>query len=104
MPIYEYLCSNCGNGFELKESFDAEPVTVCPICEGEAKRQFHAVAVIYKGSGFYTTDYKRGGANSSSSVSHESEAEKPDKKEKKEGGSESTTKESTTKESTAKKD
>ena len=61
MPIYDYQCEKCGHGFELRQSFSAEPETGCPVCEGRARRKFHSVAVIYKGSGFYTTDYKKNG-------------------------------------------
>ena len=59
MPIYDYQCICCGHRFELRQGFDAEPVEVCPRCQGKAPRQFHSVAMIYKGSGFYTTDYAR---------------------------------------------
>ncbi|MBI4201472.1 MAG: FmdB family transcriptional regulator [Chloroflexi bacterium] len=59
MPTYDYVCSNCGNRFERRQHFSAEPVEVCSRCQGRAYRQFHSVAVIYKGSGFYTTDYAR---------------------------------------------
>ena len=59
MPIYEYECNSCHTSFELRQGFDADPVGTCPTCQGAAQRRFHSVAVIYKGSGFYTTDYKR---------------------------------------------
>ena len=59
MPIYEYVCRLCRHRFDLRQGFDADPVTACPHCNGEASRQFHSVAIVYKGSGFYTTDYKR---------------------------------------------
>lgn len=59
MPIYDYRCSSCGFKFELRQGFNAEPVETCPKCQGEANRQFHPATVIYKGSGFYTTDYAR---------------------------------------------
>ena len=58
MPRYDYECLNCGHVFELRQSFDADPEGVCPRCTGISKRKFHAVPIIYKGSGFYTTDYK----------------------------------------------
>lgn len=59
MPIYEYECPSCNRRFELKQGFDAEPTESCPACGGLARRKFHAPTVIYKGSGFYTTDYAR---------------------------------------------
>jgi len=59
VPIYEYQCESCSHKFELKQSFDAEPTEKCPVCAATSKRLFHAPAVIYKGTGFYTTDYGR---------------------------------------------
>ena len=58
MPLYDYECVACGHVFELRQSFDADPEGVCPRCSGSSRRKFHAVPIIYKGSGFYTTDYK----------------------------------------------
>ncbi|MSQ22867.1 MAG: zinc ribbon domain-containing protein [Dehalococcoidia bacterium] len=57
VPIYDYECASCGNQFELRQGFDSEPVETCPRCQGRAQRRFHSPVVIYKGSGFYTTDY-----------------------------------------------
>ncbi|MDP6101706.1 MAG: zinc ribbon domain-containing protein [Dehalococcoidia bacterium] len=59
MPIYEYECVNCSHRFELKQGFDAEPTEPCPRCQAPSRRRFHAPTVIYKGNGFYTTDYAR---------------------------------------------
>ena len=59
MPIYEYECVSCNHRFELKQGFDAEPTESCPLCQGLSRRKFHAPTIIYKGSGFYTTDYAR---------------------------------------------
>ena len=59
MPVYEYECVSCSHRFELKQGFDAEPAESCPLCQSLSRRKFHAPTVIYKGSGFYTTDYAR---------------------------------------------
>ncbi len=59
MPRYDYQCNSCGNEFELTQSFKEAGAGSCPECSGEGRRVFHAVPVIYKGSGFYTTDYGR---------------------------------------------
>ncbi len=59
MPIYEYRCQACSYTFDLKQGFDAEPIATCLVCSGQAPRVFSMPAVIYKGSGFYTTDYKQ---------------------------------------------
>ena len=56
MPVYEYECSLCQFHFERKQRFDEEPVAICPKCQGKARRVLHSVPVIFKGSGFYTTD------------------------------------------------
>ena len=59
MPRYDYQCTSCDNQFELVQSFKEAGSGSCPLCSGEGRRVFHAVPVIYKGSGFYTTDYGR---------------------------------------------
>ena len=61
MPLYDYQCDSCGHIFELRQSFSAATEGPCPRCEGNSRRRFHAVPIIYKGSGFYTTDYKKTG-------------------------------------------
>ena len=64
MPIYEYECFDNKHRFEQRQGFDDDPVDVCPECNGRMKRIIHSAAVIYKGSGFYTTDYARAGDTS----------------------------------------
>ena len=59
MPRYDYKCVECETEFELVQSFSEAGAGVCPSCSGAGRRLFHAVPVIYKGSGFYTTDYGR---------------------------------------------
>jgi putative FmdB family regulatory protein len=56
MPIYEYRCEN-GHEFEVIQSMSDDPVTACPECGATVERVFHPVAVHFKGSGFYSTDY-----------------------------------------------
>ena len=56
MPLYEYLCQNCGVRFERQQRMTEEPVKICPECGGEVHRLIHPVGVIFKGSGFYVTD------------------------------------------------
>ena len=59
MPIYQYKCEKCDKEFELKKSFDDDSNHVtCPKCGKSAKRVFIPPAIIFKGSGFYVTDYK----------------------------------------------
>ena len=59
MPRYDYRCVECDHNFELRQSFSEAGKGSCPQCSGEGQRVYHAVPVIYKGSGFYTTDYGR---------------------------------------------
>jgi putative FmdB family regulatory protein len=56
MPIYEYRCKK-RHTFEVRQSFDDEPITTCEVCGAPVQRVFHPVAVHFKGSGFYNTDY-----------------------------------------------
>lgn len=56
MPVYEYLCDQCGERFETVQSFSAAPLTECPTCGGHVHRVIQPVGVIFKGSGFYVTD------------------------------------------------
>ncbi len=79
MPIYAYQCGACGNEFDLKQGFDASTETICPVCDETARRRFVAPTVIYKGSGFYTTDYARKGSSSSNGSSSSSESKSESK-------------------------
>jgi putative FmdB family regulatory protein len=66
MPIYEYRCTN-GHEFEVFQAMADEPVSACQVCGASVERIFRPVAVHFKGSGFYTTDYARKAASTSSS-------------------------------------
>lgn len=57
LPAYDYKCNSCGHRFEERQSFYADPVANCPVCQSEASRQFVAVPIVFKGSGFYVNDY-----------------------------------------------
>lgn len=66
MPTYEYKCTECGNNFEEFQKITDEPIKTCPKCNGSVKRLIGAGAgPIFKGSGFYQTDYKNNSVNSS---------------------------------------
>ena len=61
MPTYEYECENCKKTFDVFQSITAEPLKMCPECNGEVRRLIgKGAAIIFKGSGFYATDYKKG--------------------------------------------
>jgi putative FmdB family regulatory protein len=66
MPLYEYRCEN-GHTFEVMQKMADDPVETCEVCGAPVQRVFHPVAVHFKGSGFYNTDYgkQRRGAGSS---------------------------------------
>jgi len=85
MPIYEYRCTN-GHTFEVIQSMSDDPVETCEECGAPVERVFHPVAVHFKGSGFYSTDYKSksksgGEGNSSSSDSSDSSSSESTKSE-----------------------
>jgi len=90
VPIYEYKCEN-GHVFDVIQKMSDEPLSACQECGAPAERVLHPVAVHFKGSGFYNTDYgkKKTGAASASdggeskgkdSDSKPSEAKKPETK------------------------
>ncbi len=64
MPLYEYQCEGCGEVFELIQKFSDEPLTVHDKCGGRVHRLISAPAIQFKGSGWYVTDYARGGNGS----------------------------------------
>ena len=80
MPIYEYKCSN-GHVFETVQSMSDDPITACPECGAPVERVFHPIAVHFKGSGFYTTDY--GSKKQASQDGAGKDTEKTSKPEKK---------------------
>ena len=67
MPTYQYACTECGHRLEAVQSFTDESLTVCPECSGRLRKQFSAVGVVFKGSGFYRTDSRSKSSSSSSS-------------------------------------
>jgi putative FmdB family regulatory protein len=78
MPIYEYRCDN-GHTFEVLQRMTDDPVAACETCSAPVQRVFHPVAVHFKGSGFYNTDYgkrKRGGGGSDGSAEGSGSSEK----------------------------
>ena len=61
MPIYEYQCSNCGHNLEELQSISEPPLTKCPKCGKDTLKKLigSGGGLIFKGSGFYLTDYKK---------------------------------------------
>jgi putative FmdB family regulatory protein len=91
MPTYEYECRDCSTRVEAFQKITAEPLTTCEACGGSLRRVLFPVGIVFKGSGFYVTDYrnkengKSGSANGANGAASESKstekAEKSDKKE-----------------------
>jgi putative FmdB family regulatory protein len=77
MPIYEYRCER-GHTFEVMQRMTDDPLDSCSTCEAPVQRVFHPVAVHFKGSGFYSTDY--GKKKSGASGAQQDGAGKPDSK------------------------
>lgn len=71
MPTYQYRCTACGEDLEIFQKFTDPSLTVCPSCDGELRKVFNAVGVVFKGSGFYATDSRK--ANSASAPAAKSE-------------------------------
>jgi putative FmdB family regulatory protein len=72
VPTYQYACKEpaCGHRFEAVQSFSDDPIAICPVCEGQVRKVFSAVGVVFKGSGFYRTDSREKAKSSSGSSSN----------------------------------
>ena len=81
MPIYEYRCEN-GHLFEVMQKITDDPTTECEVCAAPVQRVFHPIAVHFKGSGFYNTDYGTAKRKRESEKSAASGADKHDAKAK----------------------
>jgi putative FmdB family regulatory protein len=98
MPIYEYRCDQ-GHTFEVMRRMSDEPLAVCQTCEAPVEQVFHPIAIHFKGSGFYNTDY---GTKKRSREQQEKNSEKAKSEAKTEGGKSSDGKTSEAKTSEAK--
>lgn len=78
MPTYQYACTStdCGNEFELVQSFTDPSASECPICGGPVRKVFSAVGVVFKGSGFYRTDSRKSGASTNGHARSEKSSDK----------------------------
>ena len=83
MPNYDYVCDSCSHEFEIFQSMSADRLTTCPKCEQESLRRKIGIGagIIFKGSGFYETDYKN-----KSKPGSEDGAKQSEVKESKDGG------------------
>ena len=88
MPTYQYACTNpeCGNRFELVQSFTDPAASACPVCGKPVRKVYGSVGVVFKGSGFYRTDSRAAASAaeaSASSASSKSESKADAKSESK---------------------
>jgi putative FmdB family regulatory protein len=97
MPLYEYLCGQCGERSEILQKIADAPATHCPKCGGDLKKLHSAPAIQFKGSGFYKTDY----ASASSKAPAGSETKSESKSESKTETKSETKSDSTSSSSTA---
>ena len=75
MPTYGYRCTNCGHQFEIFQRMSEDALKVCPNCsQSTLKKVLYPIGVAFKGSGFYSTDYKGAGKPSSENGSGSSES------------------------------
>ena len=88
MPTYDYICDSCGHEFEAYESIKSDPQRLCPACAKESLRRKigPGAAILFKGSGFYQTDYR------SDSYKSAAKADKPPDAAKSDSSSSSSTK------------
>ena len=81
MPVYTYRCEPCGVQFERHQSFSEPPLKICPECRKKAlKKVISPVAIVFKGSGFYSTD-NRSTSGSSSAAATKKEDKREEKRE-----------------------
>jgi putative FmdB family regulatory protein len=82
MPTYVYRCKSCGHRFEAWQHMTDDPLTTCPQCEGEIQRVLFPASVVFKGSGFYSTDARPSSAlTDSGPAKSEGESASPPKTE-----------------------
>jgi putative FmdB family regulatory protein len=62
VPTYQYTCTDCGEPVEALQKFSDEPLTLCAACGGRLRKVFSPVGIVFKGSGFYRTDSRKGAA------------------------------------------
>lgn len=77
MPTYEYACTECGERVEVVQKISDPPLQMCGVCGGKLRKLFHPVNIAFKGSGFYTTDSRKGG-RSGETKKREAKEKKPE--------------------------
>jgi putative FmdB family regulatory protein len=93
VPTYVYRCQSCGEVIERRRSFQDPPLTQCEACNGQLRKVLQPVGIIFKGSGFYTTDHRSGQQGEPTAAiepSSDGEAKSTSAKESSSGSSSST--------------
>ncbi|MFI6599116.1 FmdB family zinc ribbon protein [Nonomuraea sp. NPDC050536] len=75
MPTYQYACNDCGEQLEVVQKFTDDALTVCPNCQGNLRKVFSAVGIVFKGSGFYRTDNRSSSTSTSTTTPSSSKSE-----------------------------
>jgi putative FmdB family regulatory protein len=89
VPTYQYACNDCGEQLEVVQKFTDDALTVCPNCQGNLRKVFSAVGIVFKGSGFYKTDNRSSSSTSASSTSSSSKSGESKSSESKSSSSDS---------------
>jgi putative FmdB family regulatory protein len=74
MPIYGYRCRSCGHEVEILQKMSDAPPKACAVCGGELTKMVYAAGIVYKGSGYYSTDYKSASSRGSETTSSNGES------------------------------
>ncbi|GGT33992.1 FmdB family zinc ribbon protein [Nonomuraea spiralis] len=90
MPTYQYACNDCGEQLEVVQKFTDDALTVCPNCQGNLRKVFSAVGIVFKGSGFYRTDNRSSSTSASSTTPSKSAESKSSESKSSESSSSST--------------
>jgi putative FmdB family regulatory protein len=101
VPTYSYRCTECGNAFDIQQSFTDDSLTECPSCGGVLRKVFSPVGVTFNGSGFYRTDSRSSGSSGGSGSSGSTSKSESSSTKSESGSSSSTSSSSTTSSSTS---
>jgi putative FmdB family regulatory protein len=76
MPIYTYRCNHCGVQFDKQQKFSDDPLKICPECnQPELRKLYLPVGIVFKGSGFYSTDHRSPSGQSTTSTDKKDKSE-----------------------------
>ena len=97
MPLYDYECLANGHVFEVRQKVIEVGNAPCPTCSSDSRRVFHSVPILFKGSGFYSTDNRKGQASSTSSNGKEESSSDSESKSESDSSSKSESDDSSSK-------